>query len=99
MGKWRRVKSLPRRWQRIHLIKKFGGICYLCGDHFKTIKEITFDHWEPLSKGGADSLPNYRLAHLECKTLKADLTPDEFAEFQAGNINWLDPALNVLKTF
>ena len=31
MGKWRRNLSLPRRWQRNHLISKYGpGICGGC---------------------------------------------------------------------
>lgn len=88
MGKWKRKKSLPRRWQRNHLIAKYGSVCYLCGEDFESAKDITFDHWEPVSKGGADMLENYRLAHLKCNQLKADLTPEEFIEFQEGTIQW-----------
>lgn len=29
MGKWKRNLSLPRRWQRNHLISKYGAECYL----------------------------------------------------------------------
>jgi len=91
MSKWRRVKSLPRRWQRNHLIAKYGNVCYLCGKSIKSLKSITFDHWQPLSKGGADSLETYRLSHFECNQLKANLTPEQFSEFQAGNITWSEP--------
>lgn len=87
MGKWKRVKSLPRRWQRNHLINKFGNVCYLCGGDI-AMKAITFDHWEPISKGGADTLLNYRLAHFECNQLKANLTPEEFTAFQNGQIKY-----------
>jgi 5-methylcytosine-specific restriction endonuclease McrA len=80
--------SLPRRWQRNHLIAKHGSVCYLCAKPFKKAKDITFDHWQPLSKGGADALENYRLAHDACNGLKADLTPEEFAEFQKGLIKY-----------
>lgn len=87
MGKWRRVRSLPRRWQRNHLITKYGNTCYLCGSEL-AMKEITFDHWEPLSRGGEDDLPNYRLAHAECNQLKSNLTPEEFLAFQNGEIRY-----------
>lgn len=84
MGKWHRNKSLTRRWQRNHLVKKYGNICYICEESFKSIKDITFDHYIPVSKGGFDELDNYRLAHAKCNQLKADMTPEEFQEFQKG---------------
>lgn len=88
MSKWKRVKSLPRRWQRNHLVNKYGAICYLCKKSILTAKDITFDHWVPLSKNGIDDLENYRLAHESCNHLKADLTPEEFMEFQNGRIQY-----------
>lgn len=88
MGKWKRKLSLPRRWQRNHLINKYGSQCYLCSRPFNGAKDITFDHWEPLSKGGADELENYRLAHEPCNKLKGALTPEEYLEFQKGTIQW-----------
>lgn len=84
MGKWRRNKSLTRRWQRGHLIKKHGAVCWICELPFESMKEITFDHYVPLSKGGLDLLENYRLAHFKCNQLKNDMMPDEFVEFQKG---------------
>ena len=90
MGKWRRKVSLPRRWQRNHLIAKYGAVCYLCQEPIEQAKDITFDHWEPLSKGGKDSLENYRLAHPDCNKLKGALEPSEFRAFQIGQIQWED---------
>lgn len=90
MGKWRRNRSLPRRWQRNHLIAKYGMNCYLCHEPIEAMKDITFDHWEPISKGGKDDLENYRLAHDTCNNLKANLEPQEYMEFQIGNIQWQD---------
>jgi len=84
MGKWRRNKSLTRRWQRNHLINKYGMSCHICGLPILSMKEITFDHVIPFSKGGLDELENYRLAHFECNQEKADMTPEEFAIFQKG---------------
>lgn len=84
MAKWHRNKSLTRRWQRNHLISVYGAVCYICGESFKSMKEITFDHFIPLSRGGGDLLENYRLAHFSCNQLKNDMTPEEFQEFQKG---------------
>lgn len=88
MGKWKRARSLPRRWQRNHLINKYGAECYICKEPFATLSEVTIDHWVPLSKGGADAMENYRLAHFDCNQLKADLMPEEFRLFQVGSIQY-----------
>lgn len=82
--KWRRNLSLTRKWQRGHLINKYGNKCFICEKPFVSIKDITFDHLLPLSKGGFDEIDNYRLAHSECNQLKADMTPEEFLQFQKG---------------
>ena len=88
MAKWRRAKSLSRIWQRKYLVNKYGGECYLCGNTFESMKDITIDHWQPLSKGGMDVLLNYRLAHDKCNNLKNDLTPEQWLEFQSGLIKY-----------
>ena len=84
MGKWRRNRSNKRRWQRDHLITKFGAVCQICKNPFKSMKDITFDHIIPVSKGGLDELDNYQLAHSNCNQTKNDMTPEEFDEFQKG---------------
>jgi len=58
MGKWRRNLSSSRRWQKNHLVNKYGAICYICKGEFEKSKDITFDHWVPISKGGLDDLSN-----------------------------------------
>lgn len=88
MGKWKRTKSLSRRWQRNHLIQKYGANCYLCKRPFASLKDVTVDHWEPLSKGGTDTLDNYRPAHDGCNQLKRDMAPEQYVEFQAGLIQY-----------
>lgn len=84
MGKWRRNKSKTRRWQRNQLINKYGAICFYCEIAFTSMKEITFDHFIPRSKGGLDDLENLRLAHLHCNRLKGSMTYEEFQIFQKG---------------
>ena len=86
MAKWRRNKSLTKRWQKNHLIKKFGAICHICGLPFNDKKEITLDHLVPASRGGFDLLENYGLAHFLCNQSKGDMTEEEFKEFQKGGI-------------
>lgn len=84
MGKWHRNKSLTRRWQRNALIQKDGAVCYLCKLPFRNMKEITFDHKIPVSKGGFDELSNFGLAHFHCNQTKNDMTLEEFEVFQKG---------------
>nr|WP_194307174.1 HNH endonuclease signature motif containing protein [Dietzia maris] len=79
---------MSRRWQRSHLIAKYGAACYLCGHPIPALDAITIDHWVPLSRGGLDEISNYRLAHFSCNQVKADLTPDEFRAFQNGEIEY-----------
>lgn len=84
MGKWKRNRSKPRRWQKSQLINRFGAICQICGEPFKSMKDITIDHIEPFSKGGLDEMENYQLAHEKCSHLKDDMTMEEFKVFQKG---------------
>lgn len=84
MGKWNRNKSNTRRWQRDHLINKFGAVCQICTKPFLSMKDITFDHIVPISKGGLDEISNFQLAHFHCNQTKNDMTMEEFLEFQKG---------------
>lgn len=84
MGKWRRNKSNKRRWQRDHLINRDGAVCQICEKPFTSMKDITFDHIVPVSKGGTDELENIQLAHYKCNQSKADMLPEEFEHFQKG---------------
>jgi 5-methylcytosine-specific restriction endonuclease McrA len=86
MAKWRRNKSNTRRWQRNQLVEKQSGLCAICGLKFDSMKDITFDHIIPISKGGDDLFENFQLAHYHCNQLKNDMTPEEFREFQQGGV-------------
>jgi 5-methylcytosine-specific restriction endonuclease McrA len=46
------------------------------------MKEITIDHIIPRSRGGADHLDNYQLAHFPCNQDKDSMLPAEFSKFQ-----------------
>lgn len=82
MSKWRRHRSLKKRWRRGALINKYGAVCYYCEIPFVSMKEVTLDHAVPLSRGGSNELDNLRLAHLSCNQLKNDMTAEEFELFQ-----------------
>jgi 5-methylcytosine-specific restriction endonuclease McrA len=84
MAKWRRNKSNTRRWQRNQLITKQSGKCAICDKPFLSMKDVTFDHIIPISKGGDDLLENFQLAHFKCNQSKGDMTQEEFEEFQKG---------------
>jgi len=73
--KWRRNKSLDHKFKKAQLINKYGNLCCVCNIPFNNMKDITIDHWIPLSKGGTDDIDNLRLAHRKCNTLKADILP------------------------
>ncbi len=61
------------------IMRRDGRFCFhpMCGEPFKTHKDITFDHWIPRSRGGTDSIDNYRLMHKKCNASKSDKMPNE----------------------
>lgn len=84
MAKWNRNKSKKRRWERNHLINRDGNKCSICKKAFESMKDITFDHILPISRGGLDEVVNYQLAHFSCNQTKGVMTPREFEIFQKG---------------
>lgn len=61
-------KSEPRRRK---LIERDGPDCWFCGEAMG--EDCTIEHLVPKSKGGANSLANYALAHQRCNAKAADL--------------------------
>ena len=51
-----------------------GGMCWLCRCPVPLI-DVTLDHVVPKSKGGRDSMVNYRPAHRECNMRRRDADP------------------------
>lgn len=54
---------------RDEIIARDGQDCYLCGE-WVSIREMTFDHVVPLSKGGTHTPENVKLAHRGCNSRK-----------------------------
>jgi 5-methylcytosine-specific restriction endonuclease McrA len=50
------------------------------------MKDITFDHITPISRGGFDLLENYQLVHFECNLAKGQMTQEEFTFLQKGGL-------------
>jgi hypothetical protein len=52
-----------------------GYFCYLCGEEFSDTvqgRELTIDHYHPLSRGGTWDIDNLKLACRRCNQDKAD---------------------------
>lgn len=63
------------------LRQRDGHVCYLCTKPmFRT--DMTIDHVQPLAKGGADDISNFRLVHSQCNVKKANMTLGEYREAQ-----------------
>lgn len=74
---WRRIKI------KNELMKENGRKCGYC---FKSVKNLTIDHIQPLSKGGRDIKENMMLSCAECNEIKADMTIDEWVK----HLGWED---------
>jgi len=61
------------------LEKKYGGICFYCGQKIETNR--TIDHIFPFSKGGEDTIDNFMLMHQDCNSSKNDQVPGEATEW------------------
>ncbi|SDM65767.1 HNH endonuclease [Geodermatophilus siccatus] len=68
-----------------------NGNCYLCGrptigdlDDGRQPASATLEHVVPIEQGGAHTLGNVRLAHLECNVVKGSRSTEEAREALAG---------------
>ena len=72
------VRSNPSSKKR-RLFRAQRRRCAGCRGVF-TIYALTFDHKEPRSKGGTDSMENLQLLCYECNQLKSTSTQAEFMD-------------------
>jgi 5-methylcytosine-specific restriction endonuclease McrA len=65
-----RAASIARDGVMRHLVRKYAGLCVLCGEPVSfrqgTPNYATIDHIVPRSKGGLDVPSNYQLACEQC---------------------------------
>jgi 5-methylcytosine-specific restriction endonuclease McrA len=58
-------------------LKEYNYKCYWCGKKMNK-KEITRDHYIPLTKGGTDYIDNIVPCCCSCNCIKKDRMPDEY---------------------
>lgn len=66
------------------VINKFGSdtICYLSGEKINLFNDdFNFDHIQPHSKNGTNTLDNLGITHPIVNYMKGDLTPSELIEW------------------
>lgn len=62
-----------------------GNICYLCEKELD-YKTVTLDHVVPLSKGGKDTMANYKLVHEFCNIQKGNMLLEDYRNTKAGTL-------------
>jgi 5-methylcytosine-specific restriction endonuclease McrA len=77
---------MPRRSKRrshstlglsLFLANKQRGRCAQCGLAIEPGDKTQIDHFVPLSRGGRDQLPNFRLTHADCNRQKSNHLPSD----------------------
>lgn len=63
---------------KISIVRERDGFdCAICHKTFKSLSEVTLDHWIPRAAGGSEDVSNLRLAHKRCNAWKSDRIPNE----------------------
>jgi 5-methylcytosine-specific restriction endonuclease McrA len=60
------------------IVARDNSTCYLCHRQLSGL-QITLDHVIPLTRGGAHTASNLRVACRSCNSSKGELMPDEYA--------------------
>lgn len=55
--------------------------CCLCGKLIKKKNEYNIEHLYPMSRGGANNVSNWRIAHKTCNSKKGALTFEEYKQW------------------
>lgn len=61
-----------RQYEKHILYGQQEGRCADCGRHYRRPEDLTVDHKQPLSKGGADVFSNLQLLCFSCNSAKGD---------------------------
>ena len=70
----RRKRTL--KFSRINVMMRDDFSCQYCGEQ-KTMRELTYDHVLPKTRGGKTTWENIVTACRHCNSRKADRTPEE----------------------
>jgi 5-methylcytosine-specific restriction endonuclease McrA len=86
VGKYKKAgrKKGKRRWRVRTLIKKYKGVCALCGCvvtlETNAKNQASVDHVIPRSAGGSEEFSNLQLLCRECNQNKGSTIIDEDGE-------------------
>ena len=61
------------------LLKKWEGLCVLCGEPFLNKDSVTTEHLIPQSKGGSHEADNMGISHFRCNQIRGNLSLREAA--------------------
>lgn len=64
---------------KLYIFIRDNKKCFYCGKNLK-YRQITLDHFVPLSKGGKDEIFNLVTSCKKCNKLKADILPENFSD-------------------
>jgi len=53
-----------------NLLKRWDGLCVICGEPFVSLESVTKEHIIPASLGGLDSSCNIAASHYNCNKLR-----------------------------
>jgi 5-methylcytosine-specific restriction endonuclease McrA len=73
---WIRPHKARVKFSRQNVLARDRYKCSYCGER-KPLKQLTFDHVIPRSRGGRTCWENITTACVECNLQKADRTPEE----------------------
>lgn len=79
--KRRNARNVARK-KKATLLKKRSNACEYCGERHLP-KDLTVDHYRPLTDGGTNRQENLRLCCTKCNTKKANLSPEEWEKIIA----------------
>jgi hypothetical protein len=65
------------------LLKRWEGLCVLCGELISNPDSVTKEHLIPGSKGGTNGADNLAPSHFQCNQIRGDLSLRETAVLMA----------------
>ncbi len=73
----------PRNKEKIYIYERENRRCFHCGKILK-FKQITLDHYLPLSKGGTHDIFNIVACCKKCNKIKGDMVPERYEDVILG---------------
>lgn len=55
-------------------MKRWEGLCVICGEHISNTDSVTKEHLIPQSRGGSNLSDNLAPSHFQCNQLRGELS-------------------------